>query len=189
MRDEQADRAGGDGGSHDAGSPEGPLVLPGPEVPGTVRAAVATTWVLVGVLGLAAVFTVVLNDQIVRAWASGNPAARELLEQGGMEALRGGSVAVPSFVPVAVVSFVLAVVIAWVLAGLLGGPGAWGARLGLTLMVLFAVVMTVFGLRYDLPAFFVAITVLALLLELVLLGLLWHPRTNDWVRATRGSGA
>lgn len=184
MTDEQAGGAPDDAGSADPGLDPG-LV----EVPGTVRAAVATTWVLVAVLGLATLFTVLLEEEIVRAWASGNPAARDLLEEGGIAALRAGPVDVPSFVPVAVVSFVLAVVIAWVLAGLLTGPGAWGARLGLTLMVLFAGVMTAFGLRYDLPPLFVVVTVLALLLELVLLGLLWNRQTTAWVRATRGAGA
>ncbi|MDP3889701.1 hypothetical protein [Nocardioides sp.] len=152
------------------------------DLPGTVRGAVALTWALVAAMGVTALLTVLLKEDVIRAWAGGSETARVLVEQGGVEALEGATVAVPAFVPVAIVSFVMILLLAWVLTALLVGQGAGGARIGLTGLALLAVVMTVFGLRYDQPPLFTVMTVVVLGLEVALLTLLWHPRTTGFVR-------
>lgn len=152
------------------------------DVPGTVRAAITATWALVAAMGATALLTVLLRDEVIRTWAGGNEAARSLVEQGGVTALEGATVSVPAFVPVAVVSFVMILLLAWVLTALLVGEGGDVARLGLTGLAMLAVVMTVFGLRYDQPPLFTVMTVVVLVLELTLLVLLWHPTTTRFVR-------
>ena len=56
--------------------------------------------VLVALMGLGALLTILLQDELIEAWAEGNPGAREILREGGVEALKASSMSVPAFAPV-----------------------------------------------------------------------------------------
>ncbi|HEX8781497.1 MAG TPA: hypothetical protein VF728_10060 [Nocardioides sp.] len=150
------------------------------QLPGSL---VKTLGLLVGVVlvsGLTAVLTWVQEDELVLTWGQGNPAAREILAEGGFEALRESPI-VPSFAPLAIVSFVVFALFAAVLASFLVDGHGW-ARPVLTVTVLFAALVAVLGIGRHLPTLFMVLSWVSLALHAVLLVFLWHKDTTAYLR-------
>ena len=80
---------------------------------------------------LAALLTVVLRDDLILTWARGNQAAREILEDGGLEALKDSSIRIPGFVALSVVLVVVYAVLTGVLVVFLRAGHRW-AQVSLT---------------------------------------------------------
>lgn len=132
-------------------------------------------------LGLVAVvLTVVLEDQLIRSWAEGNPAVRETLQVGGLEAVKNGSIRTPGFVPVAIVLFIVLAGLAAVLLAFFRQGHEW-ARVSLAVMLALTAIGTVAGLRTGPPAVFVVFSAAALLLEAVVLYFLFHRDTTAFL--------
>lgn len=157
--------------------PGGPTVSSRPR---SVTHVVRVLLALVVITGLAAVLVRVRQDEVVRTWAEGNVAARKLLLEGGVEAVEASPI-VPSFVPLAIVFFVVFALLVGVLLAFFVEGHEW-ARLSLAATAAFGIVAAAVVLRLGLPALFVVVSVLAILLCLVLLFLLWRPDTNRWFR-------
>jgi hypothetical protein len=138
--------------------------------------------VLVGLLALATVLTLFMEDQLITAWAEHNPGARDILREGGIEALKQSRISPPAFVPVAVVMFVVLLGLVGVLLVFFREGYQW-ARLtlgGLGLLLLLGSALIAF--REDPPAVFVVIALAAVVADLVFLGLLAHPDTSTFFR-------
>lgn len=151
------------------------------QVPGSVTTAI---WLLRAVVvwsGLTALLTYVFQDDLIVTWAEGNQAAQDVLDQGGLEALKASSINIPGFVQLAVVMFVVFAALAGVLVAFLRGGHAW-ARLAITTTVLFIAFSTVVGMDRDLPTLFMALSVVALFLIAALLYFLWHKDTSDYLK-------
>ena len=124
--------------------------------------------------------TTIRQDDVIRTWAEGNAAARKLLAEGGLEAVKASPIA-PSFVPLAIVFFVVFVLLVGVLVAFFLEGFGW-ARLALTATGAFGVLGATVVLRLGLPALFAVLCVVTILLCLLLLGLLWHRDTSRFVR-------
>jgi len=142
-----------------------------------VRALVA----VVVVSGVIAVLTLVQNDAVILAWSEGNPSAREILATGGLEALKESPI-VPKFGQLAVVSMVWFAMLVWVLGACLVGGSSW-PRVWLTATVLVGILVAVVSLNNHLPASFVVVSSVVLLLDAVLLYFLWHKDTTAYLRS------
>lgn len=151
--------------------------------PGSVTNAVRVLGGLVLLSGLTAVLTFVFRDDLVRSWAEGNTAARTMLEQGGMAALRRSSIAPPAFVRVAIVLFVVFAALAGVLVAFFRGGHHW-ARVALSALAIFMAVASLAGLRTSPPLFFEVLSVVSVLLDAALLLFMWHPDTSAYLRGT-----
>ena len=57
--------------------------------PASVTNAIRVQMALVAVSGLTTLLTVLQRDDLIVAWAEGNPTARSVLEEGGLDALLG----------------------------------------------------------------------------------------------------
>lgn len=149
----------------------------------------SVTWatrLLAALVALGAVVTllvVVLNDQLIRAWAEGRPDTRKVLRDRGLDAVKNGDVQVPHFIPVALTLFVVVALLIWVLTAFLRGGYGW-ARIALTIALFFLAVGTVAGLRTGLPATFMAVSVASFPIEAAAVYFLWHKDTSDFVRGT-----
>jgi len=137
---------------------------------------------LVALMGLGTVLTVLLQDSLIEAWAEGNPGARQILRDGGVDALKASSIALPAFVPVVVVMFV-------VLLGLLGvlrvffREGYQWARLALVAAALvIGLAAGLIAFRESPPAVFVVVCVLTILVDVAFLVFLVHPDTTEYIR-------
>ena len=137
---------------------------------------------LVALMGLGTVLTVLLEDDLIRSWAEHNAGAREILDDGGMDALKASSISLPAFVPVVVVMFV-------VMLGLLGvlrvffREGYEWARLSLVAVaLLIGVGAGLIAFRESPPAVFVVLCVVTLLVDVAFLALLVHPETTEFLR-------
>ncbi|MFN8194977.1 MAG: hypothetical protein U0R80_11920 [Nocardioidaceae bacterium] len=153
-----------------------------PEMPASVTRAIWLLRVVVVWAGLTALLTWVFSDQLIRAWAAGNETARVILDERGLEGLKESSINIPAFAPVAIVLFVVFAAMAGVLVVFFRAGHGW-ARMAMTLMVVFMGFSTVAGLRRDPPGFFIALSVIGLLLSLSLLVLLWHRDTSRYLKA------
>jgi hypothetical protein len=137
---------------------------------------------LVALMGLGTVLTVLLEDSLVRAWAERNAGAREILQDGGMDALRASSISLPAFVPVVVVMFVVMLGLLGVLRVFLREGYEW-ARVSLVgVALLIGVGAGLIAFREGPPAVFVALCVLTLLVDVAFLALLAHPDTTEFIR-------
>ena len=157
---------------------------PGPArvvVPAAVSTAVTLVWSIVALSGVTALLTWWLRDDLVRAWARGNPEATALLRSGGIEALDQSTITVPEFVPLAVTSFAVIAGLALVLAAFLRSGHNW-ARWCLVALVAFAVFTTGVSIRRGLPPTFVVLAVLSLALNLALLWFLFRKDTSRYLR-------
>lgn len=150
------------------------------EKPGSITNAVRSLLALVVVSGAAVLLTWLQHDEIVLAWAQGNPSAQEILSSGGMAALRDSAI-VPKFVPLALVSFVVFVVLAMVLGAFLVDGHGW-ARLVLTGTSLFGLLVAALGLNHSLPTAFVIVSALFLVFCLTLVFFLWRKDTSTYLR-------
>jgi hypothetical protein len=136
------------------------------------RSVSGATWVVGGLVvlsGLTALLTVLMRDDLVRAWAAGHP------DESGVKP--------PSFVPVAIVLFVVFALLAGVLTMFFRSGHNW-ARLSLTALVCFMAVATLAGLRTGPPTLFLLVSVVAVVLDLALLFFLWHRDTSAYIRHT-----
>lgn len=129
------------------------------------------------------VLTLVRNDEIILAWSEGNSSARELLASGGIEALKASPI-VPKFGQLAVVALVWFVMLVWVLGACLAGGHSW-ARHWLTATTVVGVVVAVVSLTNHLPASFVVVSVVLLVLDAALLYFVWHPDSTAYMRSFR----
>jgi hypothetical protein len=146
--------------------------------PRSLTTAIRAVWGLVALSGLTALLTVVRRDELIRRWEAGRQDV--------------GSVQPPEFVPVAIVLFIVFAALAAVLVMFLRDGHSW-ARLSLTVLVLYMAVATLAGLRTDPPVLFLGLSLLALVLDAVLLFFLWHRDTSTYIRgawlASHGSSA
>lgn len=149
--------------------------------PGSVTNAIRALLGLIALSGLTAVLTFVLRDDLVRSWADGNEAAREVIEQGGLTALDESSIHVPAFVPVAVVLFVVFAMLAGVLIMFFRDGHSW-ARLSLSALVVFTALGSLAGLRIDPPPAFLVLSALSIVQALLVLVFLWHKDTSAFIR-------
>jgi|EndMetStandDraft_8_1072994.scaffolds.fasta_scaffold214977_2 hypothetical protein len=137
---------------------------------------------LVALMALGTVMTVLLEDSLIRAWAERSPAAREILEEGGIDGLRASSISLPAFVPVVVVMFVVLLCLLAVLRVFFREGYEW-ARLALAgVAVLIGLGSGLIAFREDPPAVFVVLCVLALVVDVAFLVLLFHRDTTDFIR-------
>ncbi len=154
----------------------------GRQWPSSVVNAQRALGVLAALMALATVLTVFLEDDLIRAWAQRNDAAKEILDEGGIEGLRASSLALPAFIPVVVVMFVVLLGLLAVLRVFFREGYEW-ARLSLgAVALLIGVAAGLIAFREGPPALFVVICVLAILDDLVLLALLMHPDTTAFIR-------
>jgi hypothetical protein len=154
----------------------------GRQWPGSVINAMRCLGVLVVLMGLGTGLTILLQDDLVEAWAEGNPGAREILREGGIEALKASSISLPAFVPVVVVMFVVVLVLLAVLWVFFREGYEW-ARVSLAGMgLLIGLAAGLIAFRESPPAVFVVLCVATILVDLVFLALLAHPDTTEFVR-------
>ena len=156
----------------------------GRQWPGSVVNAMRCLGVLGMLMGLGTVLTIVLRDDLIEAWAEGNPGAREILRDGGVEALKASSISLPAFVPVVVVMFVVVLCLLAVLRVFFREGYEW-ARLSLAGMgLLIGLAAALIAFRESPPAVFVVLCVVTILVDLVFLALLAHPDTTAFVRGS-----
>jgi len=128
------------------------------------------------------VLTMIYEDALIRAWAEHNPGAREILREGGVEALKHSQIAPPAFVPVAVVLCIVVLAQVAVLWAFFRGGYEW-ARLSLVATALLAGLgAALIAFREHPPTIFVVLAVVALVLVGGLLVNLLHPNTTRFVR-------
>jgi hypothetical protein len=157
----------------------------GRQWPSSVVNAQRALGVLVGLMALASVLTVFLDDDLIRAWAERNDAAKEILDEGGIQGLRDSSLALPAFVPVALVMFVVMLGLLAVLRVFFREGFEW-ARMSLVgVGVLIGVAAGLIAFREGPPLVFVLICVVAILVDLLFLALLVHPETTEFIRGAR----
>ena len=154
--------------------------MPVRQLPGSIINALRSLLALVVVSGAAVLLTWLQHDEIILAWAKGNPSAQEILASGGMAALREAAI-VPKFVPLALVSFVVFLVLAVVLGAFLSDGHGW-SRLVLTGTSFFGLLIALLGLSHGLPAAFVVVSALFFVFCLTLLFFLWHKDTSTYLR-------
>ncbi|WP_122817212.1 hypothetical protein [Nocardioides pantholopis] len=159
--------------------------MTGPEVvsrPRSLDRMMQVIWAFLAVGAVATVLTWVLEDDLVRSWAEGNATARERLASGGLDAVREGPVQVPEFVMVAAVLFLVIAGLVWLLAIFVRAGHEW-ARISLAVLLVLVAIAVVAAIRTGPPAIFVALGVLALVLEAVLLFFLLHRDTSAYLHA------
>jgi hypothetical protein len=150
--------------------------------PGSMVNAQRCLFVLVGLLALATLLTVLLEDDLIRAWAEGNPGAREILDEGGIDALKASSIALPAFVPVAVVMFLVLLGLLAVLRVFFREGYEW-ARLSLVAVaVMIGLGAGLIAFRENPPVVFVVIGVAILLVDAAFVVFLVHPDTTAFLR-------
>jgi hypothetical protein len=146
--------------------------------PRSLTTAIRVVWGLVALSGLTALLTVVRREELIRRWEAGRQDI--------------GSVQPPEFVPVAIVLFIVFAALAAVLVMFVRDGHSW-ARLSLTVLVVFMAVSTLAGLRTEPPVLFLVLSLLALVLDAVLLVFLWHRDTSTYIRgawlASHGSSS
>lgn len=153
------------------------------ERPVSVTRATQVLTALVLVSGVTAVLAVFLRDDLIRSWAEGHRTAREIVRQGGVEALEQSTINPPAFVPVAVVLFVVFAALAWVLIIFIRAGHEW-ARLTLAGSLVLMAIATGGGMRTSPPTIFVVMAWLSIALEAVLLYFLAHRDTTAYIRGT-----
>jgi len=149
--------------------------------PTTVTRATQVLGVLLGLGAIAAVLSVVLEDELIRSWAEHNPSVRKTLEAGGLDAVKDSSVHIPAFAPVAVVLFLVLAGLALVLIAFVRARHSW-ARTCLAVLVAFTALGTIAGLRTTPPTIYLVLAGLSLIVEVVLVGLLFHRDTSTYLR-------
>lgn len=155
------------------------------QVPGSVTGVYRVLWALVVWGGITALLTYVLRDRVVLSWAEGNKTAQEILDDGGLAALRASPINIPNFVPLAIVLFVVFAALAGVLGMFFRGRHGW-ARIGLTVLAAGIAFGTLAMLGRGVPGVFVFCSIVAVLLCLALIVLLWHRDTGAYLKGTYG---
>lgn len=152
------------------------------ERPASLTLALQLLAALVLLGAVTVVLIIVRQDDLIRSWAQGNPAVRELLATRGLEAVKQGSVQPPHFIPVAVTLYVVLAGLVSVLGVFLSNGYEW-ARLGITVLLFFSAVTGVAGLRVGQPTAFAVCTIVGLALFAALMVPLWHPDTTAYIHA------
>ena len=156
----------------------------GRQWPGSVVNAMHCLTALVALMGVGTVLTIALQDDLIEAWAEGNPGAREILREGGIDALKESSISLPAFVPVVVVMFIVLLGLLAVLRVFLREGYEW-ARISLaSVALLIGLAAALIAFRESPPLVFVFLCVVALAVDLVFLGLLAHPDTTEFIRGS-----
>ena len=138
-----------------------------PDRPSMVTAAIWLSGAVVAMTGVTALLTVLLEDELVDAWAAGRPAT--------------SAVEAPAFVPVAVTMFVVVALLAVVLIAFLRHGHEW-ARLVMSAIVVLVAVATLAILRTSPPAVFVVVAAVSLVVDLAAVVALWHRDTRAFCR-------
>jgi hypothetical protein len=152
------------------------------ERPASLNLALQLLAALVLLGAVAVVLIVVMQDDLIRSWAQGNQAVREVLETRGLEAVKEGSVPPPQFVRVAITLYVVLAGLVAVLGVFLKNGFEW-ARIGITVLLFFSAVTGVAGLRVGQPTTFDVCTVVGLALFAAVMVPLWHPDTTAYIHA------
>ncbi|GAA1961486.1 hypothetical protein GCM10009798_21560 [Nocardioides panacihumi] len=152
------------------------------ERPASLTLALRLLAALVVLGAVAVVLIVTRQDDLIRSWAEGNPAVREVLNTRGLEAVKEGSVQPPRFVPVAITLYVVLAGLTAVLGVFLNNGYEW-ARLGITVLLFFSAVAGIAGLRVGQPVVFDVCTVVGLALFAAMMVPLWHPDTTAYIHA------
>ncbi|MFT4286854.1 hypothetical protein [Nocardioides sp.] len=150
--------------------------------PASLNLALRMLWVLIAAGFVAVLLVVFRTDDLVRAWAEGNPAVREVLETRGLKAVKEGSVTPPHFVPVATTLYVVVAGLVAVLGVFLRNGFEW-ARVGITATLVFGIVASVGGFRVGQPGLFIAWACVCVVIFLALMVPLWHPATTAYIHA------
>ena len=140
--------------------------------PASVKAVVWLTLALVALSAVTAALTIVFKSELADAWESGRPDA--------------GSVEPPSIVPVAVVMLIVVALLAVVVMEFLRAGHGW-ARWALTVTVVMMALGTLATLKIGPPALFVALSVLALVLQVAIVVAVWHRDTGAYMRAVEAA--
>ena len=144
--------------------------------PAVVSAAVALTWLLVGLYVVRAVLTFVLFDSLIDNWADsrgGGGLPRELAEQGA-----------PAYRPIALVSAVVIGGLLTVVAVFLARGQAWARVMGTVVGVL-AVLGGLIGLLQPATAPFKLIGLMIAVVAAAAIVLMWLPGTGPFFRSRR----
>lgn len=150
------------------------------QMPGSIVNSLRVMWLMVAVAAVITVVIWVQRDEVLRAWARGNPSAEAILADQGIEALHDHPMS-PSFVALAVTAFVGFFLLAVVLAAFLAGGHPW-ARWVLTLNAFTGVAVAAVCLAHDLPMTFVVLSVILLVLGVVQVFFLWRRDATAYLR-------
>lgn len=148
--------------------------------PASVTRAVIVVAAMVVIGAVIVLLTWLLRDDLLTAWAEGNSGAREILREGGLEAVEE-TLTVPAFVPVAVTAWVVFAMLAGVLVVFFIEGFAW-ARYSLAAIAVFGVFLAGVGVSSGIPPLFVAGSAVMVGLCLLLLYLLFHKDTSRYFR-------
>lgn len=166
------------------------------ERPASLVWALRLLAVLVLFGAIVAVLMVVRSDDLVRAWANGNPSAKRILDRYGLEVLKHPPATwpgtdtdytgarAPHFVAPALTLFAVLASLVAVLAVFVRNGFEW-ARICLTAIIFFAAVASVGGIRTDPPFLFEILPVVAIALGLAVIVLLWLPATTRYIHPPR----
>jgi hypothetical protein len=152
------------------------------ERPASLTLALRLLAVLVLLGAVTVVLIVLRQDDLIRSWAEGNPAVREVLETRGLDAVKEGSVQPPQFTRVAITMYVVLAGLIAVLGVFLNNGFEW-SRLGITVLLFFSAVAGVAGLRVGQPITFSVCTVVGLALFAAVMVPLWHRDTTAYIHA------
>lgn len=120
------------------------------------------------------------RDDLVLAWAEGNPGARKILREGGIEAVEA-NLSVPGFVPVVLTSCLVFLMLAWVFGIFFAGGFTWG-RVCLAFTAAFGAFLAVLTVASGIPTLFEVLSGVMVVICGVLLWYLFHPATSRWFR-------
>ena len=135
---------------------------------------------LVVVGGVTVLFVILFRDSLAEAWARGNPATKDLLESGGIEAVRTGTVKPPHFVAPALTLYAVMLGLLWVLTNFLRNGFEWG-RLGITALLLGSAIASIGAILTAPPMLFVICTGVAILIGASALTLMWLPPVTHYI--------
>lgn len=133
-------------------------------------AAVAAIWLTRAQLVLllvAALLSVVFDDELADAWQS--------------RRVDAGSVEPPSIVPVVVVMLAVIGLLLFVLLEFFRSRHGW-ARVAITATLAMLAICTLAVLRIEPPALFVVLSVLSVVLDIAIAAALWHRDTTAYLR-------
>ncbi len=148
--------------------------------PVAVTRALQTLVALCVGAGVVTLLVWVFREDLVLAWAEGNPGARAILRDGGLEAVEA-NLNVPGFVPVVLTSYLVFLMLAWVFAVFFWGGFAWG-RVCLVGVAVFGIFLAVLAVASGIPTLFEVLCGGVVLLCGAQLFYLLHPQTSRWFR-------